>query len=115
MSATGQNQKSELPFSTSALRPKAAAGGSGSKVGYGPPGADVSACRDLVHPIGDGADRKRQVADLAVRLGLLLRGKNPSGNRSGVGQQAHLIPKLRQRNVMILRTCEKKHILPNAF
>jgi len=26
-----------------------------------------------------------------------------------------LIPKLRQRNVMIPRTCEKKDILPNAF
>ena len=44
------------------------------------PGADVSACRDLVQPIGDRADRKWQVADLAVRLGLLLRGENPGGN-----------------------------------
>src|SRR5262249_55111919 len=80
------------------------------------PGADVSACRDLVQPIRDGADRKRQVADLAVHLGLLLRGKNPSDNRSGVGQEAHLIPKLRQRNVCCydrsargrrLRACDK--------
>jgi len=55
--------------------------------------ADASAAY-FERPIRDRTHRKRQVADLAVGLGLFMRCEYARGDRAGGRQQTHLLPQL---------------------
>ena len=68
-----------------------------------------------MNPVGDEGHSEVQIAVLAMALSLLGPGEQSRSQRADRGQLADLGMELRQRNQVVLGTCQQQKVLPDAM